>query len=279
MIQQLPLWQMAVDLGLIAAVLTMAVRWMKGSQAQALLPQTIELEAALRNLIAEAEVAGRHLNDQLLRRENNIQKYLAELEDSERRIASSVVEGEEVAKRIEGISSTAQTRLQELVSARAPVAKAQAALNSSAKTQQQVAALAHASASAVHASQKSAKSRASEPQRKAAPVSAETGAAAPARAANPAASRPAQAYGSAAKREGSELQRVYAAAEKMIRDGHDAESVAASTKLPLEGVQLLSQMIEVEQTDESKGSQQGTTESAGDPRLGALGATRRHLNA
>ncbi len=279
MIQQLPIWQMAVDLGLIAAVMTMAIRWMKGSRAQALLPQTIELEAALRNLIAEAEVAGRQLNDQLLRRENNIQRYLTELEDSERRIARSVVEGEEVAKRIEGISSTAQSRLQEVISARAPGAPlSQAAPSSgmSASAQQSVAP--QASAAQPQASQQAAKAQASAPQRRA-PQGASQSAPAPSGSTAPASKTPSQAYSSAAKQAGGEIHRVYAAAEKMIREGHDAESVAARTKLPLEGVKLLSQMIEVERTDEAAVEAKGTKIVSGDPRLGALGATRRQLNA
>jgi len=88
---QLSLWQMVVDLGLITSVLTMAFRAMKSSRVQALLPQTLELEAALKSLLAEADSAGKQLNDQLLRRESAIQKYLTELEESERRIARSVV--------------------------------------------------------------------------------------------------------------------------------------------------------------------------------------------
>lgn len=275
MIEQLPLWQMAVDLGLVAAVLTMAIRWMKGSRAQALLPQTIELEAALRNLIAEAEVAGRQLNDQLLRRENNIQRYLTELEDSERRITRSIVEGEEVAKRIEGISSSAQARLQEVMTARAPGAgQAQAASGSGVTTQQ--AAAPQAPAATSQASQKAARAQAAGVQRAASQASSAAGAS---RSAAQAPKAQAQAYGSVSKQSGSELHRVYAAAEKMIREGHDAESVAASTKLPLEGVKLLSQMIEVERTDEAEAQAKGSQIASGDPRLGALGATRRQLNA
>ncbi len=270
MIEQLPLWQMAVDLGLVAAVLTMAIRWMKGSRAQALLPQTLELEAALRNLIAEAEVAGRQLNDQLLRRENNIQRYLTELEDSERRIARSVVEGEEVAKRIEGISSTAQARLQEVITARpgtAPQAPGQQAAGP------------QAAATAAQASQSTTRQQAAATSRRS-PQGSTQQTAAPVRPGAPVqrSSSP-QGYASATKQQGGELHRVYAAAEKMIREGHDADSVAASTKLPLEGVKLLSQMIEVERTEEAESAAKSSNQVSADPRLGALGATRRQLNA
>lgn len=262
---------------------------MKSSRAQALLPQTLELEAALRNLIAEAEVAGRHLNDQLLRRENNIQKYLAELEESERRITRSVVEGEEVSKRIEGVSETAQARLQELMAARdgrMPSPRARQAEESAPRTEQRAPQVAtqQPSAKKVQPSQDAAspavrtpvQKRAVESQRNASPAAAQG---VPARQPAPGAARSAQAYGNATKRDTAELQKVYAEAEKMIREGIDAERVAASTKLPLEGVKLLSQMIEVERTEEAESAEKESRMIAGDPRLGALGVTRRQPNA
>jgi len=297
---QLSIWQMVVDLGLISAVLTMAVRWMKGSKAQALIPQTLELEAALKNLIADADAAGRHLNDQLLRRETNIQKYLAELEESERRITRSVVEGEEAAKRVESIASAAEARLHELAGSRdsraqapraaqpqAQAGSAQGATNSSAigaspaknaassgaaraaqGAQQKVASRNHAGAGATSSSASAA-------------AVAPTGARSPSRTQASAAGRssPTQAYQAAAKAEGGEMQKVYAAAEHMLRQGVEFEKVAAQTKLPVEGVKMLSQMIEVERIEDASGDDSAIDLLSVDPRLGALGVSRRQTNA
>ena len=228
---------MAVDLGLVAAVLTMAIRWMKSSRAQALLPQTLELEAALRNLIAEAEVAGRHLNDQLLRRENNIQKYLAELEESERRITRSVVEGEEVSKRIEGVSETAQARLQELMAARdgrMPSPRARQAEESAPRTEQRAPQVAtqQPSAKKVQPSQDAAspavrtpvQKRAVESQRNASPAAAQG---VPARQPAPGAARSAQAYGNATKRDTAELH-AFSVALGIVRNGAEIRTQAGA---------------------------------------------------
>ena len=278
-----------VDLGLITAILVMALRWMKGSRAQALLPQTLELEASLRNLIDEAEASGRQLNDQLLRRESNIQKYLTELEESERRITRSVIEGEEVSKRLEVAASAAQRNAAqsnaaqqergdsykargyavELDDAEAPAPQARApqarmtrsAPEASAATTQQAprrSAPLQSSASVQHSSYSNAPKIISRPPS--------------------AAGNTTQAYQKAAQPSSSELQQIYALAEQMLKQGAEFEQVAQRTKLPLDGVKMLSQMIEIERDEESTQELQAGQVIAGDPRLGALGTTRRQTN-
>ena len=289
MLNQLSLWQMMVDLGLITAILVMALRWMKGSRAQALLPQTLELEASLRNLIDEAEASGRQLNDQLLRRESNIQKYLTELEESERRITRSVIEGEEVSKRLEVAASAAQRKAAqsnaaqqergdsykargyavELDDAEAPAPQARApqarmtrsAAEAPAATTQQAprrSAPLQSSASVQHSSYSNAPKIISRPPS--------------------AAGNTTQAYQKAAQPSSSELQQIYALAEQMLKQGVEFEQVAQRTKLPLDGVKMLSQMIEIERDEESTQELQAGQVIAGDPRLGALGTTRRQTN-
>lgn len=289
MLNQLSLWQMMVDLGLITAILVMALRWMKGSRAQALLPQTLELEASLRNLIDEAEASGRQLNDQLLRRESNIQKYLTELEESERRITRSVIEGEEVSKRLEVAASAAQRNAAqsnaaqqergdsykargyavELDDAEAPAPQARApqarmtrsAAEAPAATTQQAprrSAPLQSSASVQHSSYSNAPKIISRPPS--------------------AAGNTTQAYQKAAQPSSSELQQIYALAEQMLKQGAEFEQVAQRTKLPLDGVKMLSQMIEIERDEESTQELQAGQVIAGDPRLGALGTTRRQTN-
>jgi hypothetical protein len=71
-----------------------------------------------------------------------------------------------------------------------------------------------------------------------------------------------------------ELQRIYATAEDMIKQGQELEQVCAQTKLPAEEVRLLSEMIEVER-DEEERKKRSRIPAGADPRLGALGAIRR----
>lgn len=300
MLNQLSLWQMMVDLGLITAILVMALRWMKGSRAQALLPQTLELEASLRNLIDEAEASGRQLNDQLLRRESNIQKYLTELEESERRITRSVIEGEEVSKRLEVAASAAQRNATqrnatqsntaqqergdsykargyavELDDTEAPALQAHAPQAARAPQTRTTRSAAEAPAATTQQAP-----RRSAPLQSSASVQHSSYSNAPKIISRPpsAAGNTTQAYQKAAQPSSSELQQVYALAEQMLKQGAEFEQVAQRTKLPLDGVKMLSQMIEIERDEESTQELQAGQVIAGDPRLGALGTTRRQTN-
>ncbi len=286
MLNQLSLWQMMVDLGLITAILVMALRWMKGSRAQALLPQTLELEASLRNLIDEAEASGRQLNDQLLRRESNIQKYLTELEESERRITRSVIEGEEVSKRLEVAASAAQRNAAQRNTAQSNAAqqergdsykaRAYAVELDDAEAPAPQARTTRSAAEAPAATTQQAPRR-SAPLQSSASVQHSSYSNAPKIISRPpsAAGNTTQAYQKAAQPSSSELQQVYALAEQMLKQGVEFEQVAQRTKLPLDGVKMLSQMIETERDEESTQELQAGQVIAGDPRLGALGTTRR----
>ncbi len=299
MLNQLSLWQMMVDLGLITAILVMALRWMKGSRAQALLPQTLELEASLRNLIDEAEASGRQLNDQLLRRESNIQKYLTELEESERRITRSVIEGEEVSKRLEVAASAAQRNATQRNAAQSNATQSNTAQqergdsykarayaveldDAEAPAPQARTPQARATRSAAEAPAASAQQapRRSAPVQSSASVQHSSYSNAPKIISRPpsAAGNTTQAYKKAAQPSSSELQQVYALAEQMLKQGVEFEQVAQRTKLPLDGVKMLSQMIEIERDEESTQELQAGQVIAGDPRLGALGTTRRQTN-
>ncbi len=289
MLNQLSLWQMMVDLGLITAILVMALRWMKGSRAQALLPQTLELEASLRNLIDEAEASGRQLNDQLLRRESNIQKYLTELEESERRITRSVIEGEEVSKRLEVAASAAQRNAAQRNAAQSNTAQQERGDSYKARGYAVELDDAEAPAPQARATRSAAEApaattqqapRRSAPLQSSASVQRSSYTNAPKIISRPpsAPGNTTQAYQKAAQPSSSELQQVYALAEQMLKQGVEFEQVAQRTKLPLDGVKMLSQMIEIERDEESTQELQAGQVIAGDPRLGALGTTRRQTN-
>jgi hypothetical protein len=76
----------------------------------------------------------------------------------------------------------------------------------------------------------------------------------------------------------TELQRIYKAAEQMLKKGESLEQVSAYMKLPIEGVRLLAEMIEIEREEDSRGKQIAEARAASDSRLGALGAIRRQTS-
>lgn len=86
-------------------------------------------------------------------------------------------------------------------------------------------------------------------------------------------------YQEPAPRSTSELQRVYAAAEVLLKQGQKLEQVVAQTRLPEEEVRMLSQMIEVERDEEERKARASSATIAGDPRLGALGSIRRQTTS
>lgn len=84
--------------------------------------QIMELDAALKSLIREADHAGRDLNDQLLGRQQVLERLLVDLQSTEGRLNTSLVKVEEGRKlleqavqRADGISNLLTQRLDEMV--------------------------------------------------------------------------------------------------------------------------------------------------------------------
>ena len=71
------------------------------------------------------------------------------------------------------------------------------------------------------------------------------------------------------------LQQLYGKAEMLLKEGRKAEEVSRATKLPMEGVKSLAEMIEIEREEEQEQERARSRSASGDPRLGALGASRR----
>lgn len=359
MIEQIKVWQMLVDVSLVGTILFIAIRWMKSSQAQALLPRTMELEGSLRNLIKEADAAGRHLNDQLLRREQTLQKILSDVEEGEQRLTRYIADGEDRTKSIQLSVEMAReviAELQECVrQARGALDRAlierrqwdppQGAPSQRERAQRgasryerpvreeyyvdegEVDEVVWPERGAERMPERSGTRRYRQPiasdgsweseqepggrrgeqrmpermaerlvekmpERSAArryqpqvkyagpsdselamvpePAGRRAGEPRPERAA------PQRATSAATgeSRGMQELQRIYATAEDMIKQGQELEQVCAQTKLPVEEVRLLSQMVEVER-DEEERQKRNRVPAGTDPRLGALGAIRR----
>jgi hypothetical protein len=271
---QVVVWRLAVDIALVTAILVMTFRWMRTSRAQALLPKTLELEASLRALIAEADGAGRHLNDQLLRREQNLEKLLQEVSQAEAQLRRSIESGEDRSKELaRAVQSARELNLTASPSS-APAGRA---------------------ADIRPASRAAELSRADDTE----PAWGEEDFVPPApRTAPPAAprtSRNAPVHPVAAPEQKifsednfqvdppaaaarNPLHTAYTNAEQLLKQGSQIEQVSAQTKLSADQVRLLAQMIEVERVEEQrpKGRFMGTERS--DSRLGVLGTIRKQTS-
>ena len=114
MMNQIHVWQMVIDLCLVSAILLFSFRWMRGDRAQAMLPRTLELEASLRSLVQEADGAGRHLNDQLMKREQSLQRLLVEIDAADQKLSRTISLGEERQHQIEQESNKALSVIEEV---------------------------------------------------------------------------------------------------------------------------------------------------------------------
>lgn len=288
---QIQMWQLLVDIGLITSVLTMTVRAFKSSRLPSMLPKTRELEASLRGLIGDAETAGLQLNDQLLRREQNIQRALSEIQQSEARITKAIAEAEALQSKLQQTRVETVKVIQDLKSGfergiqseRSRLEEQSAALHS-----------VHPQATApVHHAAPAQTYQAAPPQQ--APqahtfveqtytrtplqrnVEVTTATSHVAQSPQGTAAQQPSRRAPQAQPTPSELQRVYKSAEVMLKEGQTLESVASQMKLPVEGVRLLAQMIEIEREEDTR-KQEAEPFPGADSRLGALAAIRRQTS-
>lgn len=304
---QIIIWRLAVDLSLVTAILVMAFRWMKASRAHAMLPQTLELEASLRSLISDADAAGRHLNEQLLRREQNLQKLLADIAEAEGRLNRSINGGEERSKEIQIALENARELIAEL---RESFKEEQDALRRQQHELRTHQRLREDSGAKAEPPKQTSRMRLEEPeppsfedlgyqrvrsrpssgsdydrgvspqpetvfeeQRRGRPaVSSQENIRQP--EPRESARKPGM-YQADAATEQRNMQKVYAAAEVLLKQGRKLEQVSAQTRLPVEEVRMLSQMIEIERDEEQRKSTTAASPPVADSRLGVLGNIRR----
>jgi hypothetical protein len=282
MLNQISIWQMVIDLSLVSAILFMSFRVVKNTRVGAIIPQIADLEGRVSRLIAEAEAAAKHLNEQLLRREQNIHKYIKELDKREKEISLAVVEGESLTKELgllcegarrevsvvaEAIAET-QESIRKLAAVESSPVSSSASSASGAKRAERKQS-SKAKSSDARFSTRGASKRASEwiddePEQDFEPEQVE-----------PVKQRATNLEAKVEKQSVKALQNLYSTAEELLKQGHKAEAVSEKTNLPIAGVQRLAQMIEIEREESRDKRAQGFSASKGDPRLGALGATRR----
>lgn len=279
---QIQMWQLFVDIGLITSVLTMTMRAFKSSRIPSMLPQTRELEASLRNLINEAERAGHQLNDQLLRREQNIQKSLSEMQGIEERVMGALAEGESLQAKLQATRTETIRLVQDLKSGlergvqtervRYEDATPRYSMSSPVEDVRPQA----SQALSANASE-SKKARIAQDEEFIAQTYSRSESA-PLQQSAAASRSQSQASAPSAQISPQELKRVYESAESLIRQGQAVELVASQMKLPVDGVRRLAQMIEIERDEDTRRQDPFSKVPTTDSRLGALGSIRRQTS-
>jgi hypothetical protein len=80
MLNHISIWQMVIDVCLVTSILVMAFRYAKSTRVHALLPRIVELEGRISVLMAETEGRAKHISEQLLRREQSLNRHISDLE-------------------------------------------------------------------------------------------------------------------------------------------------------------------------------------------------------
>jgi hypothetical protein len=248
-----------------------------------ILPKTRELESSLRDLIGEAEAAGLSLNDQLLRREQNIQKALLEIQQSEARIAQALTEAEALQGKLQVTRNETVRVIQDLKAGfergvQAEKAKVEEIQSSAIVAPPQPAYSVQPPPVQPQGQRVPAELRSEfveqtyprTPLQQSVEVSTGEQALKSAGSARSTSTVVTNTPTSAA-----DLKRVYQSAELLIKEGNPVESVASQMKLPIEGVKLLAQMIEIEREEDSRKQDPSGKFASTDSRLGALGGIRR----
>ncbi len=269
MLNHISIWQMVIDVCLVTSILVMAFRFAKGSRAHAVLPRIVELEGRLSVLMAETESRAKHVNDQLMRREQNLSRSIADAERCEKDISLVVNEGEALSKELSLLSEGARREALELERAiaesrtardSAPTVNAHDRLRDERRYRQREA----ATAAHEEIDEKRLFSSRNDSRRAAEWIEDVT-------AREDRDDRPKEQKSGV-----KSLQESYRAAEQMLKSGSAAEEVSERTNIPIEGVERLAQMIEIER--EERGdvhARYPSNKVNADPRLGALGLSRR----
>jgi len=282
MMTQIHMWQLFVDIGLITSVMAMTMKALKASRIPGMLPKTRELEASLRTLISEAERAGIQLNDQLLRREQNIQKSLTEMQEYEARMTKVLAEAETLQSKLQTTRTETIRIIQDL---RAGFERGMQ--SETGRLAEQLINGRAAGAPATTQSAEVAPSRAA--QRLEAERASDAGGprddgefvqhvysrSMPSNSSTHSVFPPTSEHSIGTEPNASDLRRTYQSAELMIKEGQAVDSVASQMKLPVEGVKLLAQMIEIEREEASRRQDPAGKFATVDSRLGALGSMRR----
>lgn len=83
-------WQLATDIMLLCSLVYLSFQFVRSPRINAQLRAVRELESALRVLVREADGAGRSLNDQLMRRQQALEKALIDADLTEQRLQKAV---------------------------------------------------------------------------------------------------------------------------------------------------------------------------------------------
>ncbi len=269
------LWTLLSDILLFCALGYLCFQFVRSPRLNAASRQLRELEGALRTLIKDADTAGRTLNDQLMRRQQALERLLIDaqlaeqrIEEGTRRPATSASEYAVPAHR----GPAPGPRQEEEPDSFARTAPAAAASRVTVDPASEESTVSFGNVNIYGepiAPPRAQPTKAAEVPGRAMRRAMQSYSPLAAQIEKQVEARPAPAAKAA-------IEEIYAQAEEMLRAGNDLAVVAGRTKLPIQEVRALSQMIIGEKA--VKSDQPQTIElqpEQADPRLGVMATMKR----
>lgn len=287
-------WRLVIDLGFLGSVIFFCFKYAKLSTLSQV-ESVIELEGSLRRLMQEAQASGAQLSDVLVKRQTAIEKLMVDMQAVEQRIKRLATAAELsasqmnrpqpetplVAPKIEVAApplasqivtevvtvdtSKIETTIQPTTPISQPELTEEPIVASAApqKTSKQY----NIFGEEISSKPSTSMSQAAPAPRLATKVEREV----LPEIAQPKKLAPYEEATSPAK----DIQKVYSAAEELLKAGKEVEYVAFRTKLPVGDVQMLATMIEREQEVPPPAPEVAAITE--DPRLGVLGSIKRQV--
>lgn len=253
--QTIAIWKIVVDIGLMATLIAVAAKFLRSPARD--ITRLAELDASIRLLLKEAEAGSKGLAEQLMRRQESLERLLMDIGGSEQRISRAISQADELKGSLSAliqashsIPATHNRSANENTIEKQQVYQKEVAPPEPPSFAEALVAQPQISRNRV---EQVRRTKIESNQRLASQVEKEL---APSEKTIP------------------EIKQVYQAAEKMLKAGEDLKTVSSITRLSVEQLSRLRDSLIEEQEPVHQNNIQ-ENESAQDSRLGALGPVRR----
>lgn len=279
---QIMIWKLATDIGLVLSLMFFAYRFFRSRAPAVNIAELQELNSRLKAAVREADEAGRALSDQLQSRKQSLEKMLFDLETVEHRLNRSVTSAEEQKGSLEIVIKRATSLARESSSQSTwDTAEKRLPRNELEMIVEEPAAPAFATALNPPVSEQS---RINDWSKESAHNRVEV-ISPPIQSAPPKRPNPYIALSEVVEKEvdsstapanvAASMEEIYTIAEKLLQTGRTLDEVAARTRLPIDELRMISQVIEREKLIEDEIEEEVIPASNKDSRLGVLGGIKR----
>lgn len=283
-------WKLVIDLGFLGAVVFFCLKFAKLSTLSQV-ESVMELEGSLRRLMQEAQASGAQLSEVLVKRQGAIEKLMLDMQAIEQRIkrlaTAAELQSSAVKPEVEQVKPMAVIPEMTQVTAPAKMPEETRAASQFSNANKAVEVIVNEVERPAIIPENQAKGKA---QNKQYNIFGEEIVSTPAAPARPlvhkvekevvvqelSSQTPKQRYESQ-ENPANEIQRIYSAAEELLKAGKEVEYVAFRTKLPVADVQMLATMLEREQSVPDLPPEPLVEATTADPRLGVLGSIKRQV--